>query len=100
MLQQLRFLVIKNLASLLPPASAECLQLYGEAVQLASGDGMLWHKFADVAAHQGLAGLARYALEAGSAALPTHTVMLEKLLQVGKVLGLWGLKFGGSQACR
>ena len=84
-LAQLRVLVARNLATLLPPGSeAQALELYAVVVSESreTADALLWCKLAETAARIGRLGVARYALEAGLAAAPRSVPLLERAMEV------------------
>ena len=107
-LQQLKFVVLRNLARLLEDKSSKfchgiaghpaaqttagdeflhrALECYIEASEIDSSDVVLYSRLAKVAERLGNLPLARYALNCGLLISPNHQILLEKLMGVCRAL--------------
>ena len=89
-LNRLRFLCLKNLASLVsssPHRSLQSLSLYARAVEEDDTDVALWDKFGSLAATIGEWAIAKHAFEQVLLRDPHHPTVIPKLLQLTSHIG-------------
>ncbi|XP_078148770.1 tetratricopeptide repeat (TPR)-like superfamily protein isoform X3 [Carex rostrata] len=90
-LRQLRFLSLKNLASVFlqlgPEYNENAMQCYLQAVELDWGDVVVWNQLGTLSCSMGSLGMARWAFEQGLISSPTNWICMEKLMEVLIAIG-------------
>ncbi|XP_066371477.1 calcineurin-binding protein 1 isoform X2 [Miscanthus floridulus] len=85
-LLQLRFLTLKNLASVFlqqgPEFYDNALHCYLQAVELDSNDSVVWNHLGTLSCSMGLLSVSRWAFEQGLVCSPNNWNCMEKLLEV------------------
>ncbi|KAL6637625.1 hypothetical protein ACP70R_025197 [Stipagrostis hirtigluma subsp. patula] len=85
-LLQLRFLTLKNLASVFRQQGAEfhdnALKCYLQAVELDANDSVVWNHLGTLSCSMGLLSISRWAFEQGLQCSPNNWNCMEKLLEV------------------
>ncbi|CAN6309808.1 unnamed protein product [Urochloa humidicola] len=85
-LLQLRFLTLKNLASVFLKQGLEfydnALHCYLQAVELDSNDSVVWNHLGSLSCSMGLLSVSRWAFEQGLLCSPNNWNCMEKLLEV------------------
>ncbi|KAJ3687084.1 hypothetical protein LUZ61_016248 [Rhynchospora tenuis] len=85
-LRQLRFLTLKNLASVFLQLGLDynenAMQCYLQAVELDWGDVVVWNQLGTLSCSMGSLGMARWAFEQGLRCSPTNWICMEKLMEV------------------
>ncbi|CAN0907300.1 Calcineurin-binding protein 1 [Linum grandiflorum] len=90
-MQQLRFLALKNLATVfLQQGSAHyksALQCYLQAVEIDTKDSVVWNQLGTLSCSMGLLSISRWAFEQGLLCSPNNWTCMEKLLEVLIAIG-------------
>ncbi|CAI0441429.1 unnamed protein product [Linum tenue] len=90
-LQQLRYLALKNLATVfLQQGSAHyenALQCYLQAVEIDTKDSVVWNQLGTLSCSMGLLSISRWAFEQGLLCSPNNWNCMEKLLEVLIAIG-------------
>ncbi|KAJ9183530.1 hypothetical protein P3X46_007373 [Hevea brasiliensis] len=90
-LQQLRFLALKNLATVfLQQGSAHyenALHCYLQAVEIDTKDSVIWNQLGTLSCSMGLLSISRWAFEQGLLCSPNNWNCMEKLLEVLIAIG-------------
>ncbi|EPS68221.1 hypothetical protein M569_06550, partial [Genlisea aurea] len=90
-LLQLRFLALKNLASvflqLSPSYQQNALHCYLQAVEIDGNDSVVWNQLGTLACSMGSLSTARWAFEQGLICSPSNWNCMEKLLEVLIAIG-------------
>ncbi|XP_050215322.1 calcineurin-binding protein 1 isoform X2 [Mercurialis annua] len=90
-LQQLRFLALKNLATVfLEQGSAHyesALTCYLQAVEIDSKDSVVWNQLGTLSCSMGMLSISRWAFEQGLLCSPNNWNCMEKLLEVLIAIG-------------
>ncbi|PWA96496.1 tetratricopeptide repeat (TPR)-like superfamily protein [Artemisia annua] len=90
-LLQLRFLTLKNLATVFlqqgPPHYQSALQCYLQAVDIDSKDSVVWNQLGTLACSMALFTISRWAFEQGLICSPNNWNCMEKLLEVLIAIG-------------
>ncbi|KAK1314162.1 hypothetical protein QJS10_CPA06g01555 [Acorus calamus] len=90
-LRQLRFLALKNLATVFLRQGAvhneSALQCYLQAVEIDSKDSVVWNQLGTLSCSMGLLSTARWAFEQGLFCSPNNWNCMEKLLEVLIAIG-------------
>ncbi|CAN4127975.1 unnamed protein product [Withania somnifera] len=90
-LLQLRFLALKNLATVFlqqgAPYYKDALQCYLQAVEIDNKDSVVWNKLGTLACSIGMLSISRWAFEQGLYCSPNNWNCMEKLLEVLIAIG-------------
>ncbi|CAH9121246.1 unnamed protein product [Cuscuta epithymum] len=90
-ISQLRFLALKNLATVfLQQGSAyyeNALQCYLQAVEIDTKDSVIWNQLGTLSCSMGLLSISRWAFEQGLCCSPNNWNCMEKLLEVLIAIG-------------
>ncbi|KAI3756000.1 hypothetical protein L1987_55812 [Smallanthus sonchifolius] len=90
-LLQLRFLTLKNLATVFlqqgPTRYESALQCYLQAVDIDSKDSVVWNQLGTLSCSMGLLSISRWAFEQGLLCSPNNWNCMEKLLEVLIAIG-------------
>ncbi|KAK4274233.1 hypothetical protein QN277_017489 [Acacia crassicarpa] len=90
-LLQLRFLALKNLATVFLQQGSfhyeNALHCYLQAVEIDSKDSVVWNKLGTLSCSMGLLSISRWAFEQGLACSPNNWNCMEKLLEVLIAIG-------------
>ncbi|MCD7464840.1 hypothetical protein HAX54_053492, partial [Datura stramonium] len=90
-LLQLRFLALKNLATVFlqqgAPYYKDALQCYLQAVEIDNKDSVVWNKLGTLACSIGILSISRWAFEQGLYCSPNNWNCMEKLLEVLIAIG-------------
>ncbi|KAK9077678.1 hypothetical protein SSX86_006015 [Deinandra increscens subsp. villosa] len=90
-LLQLRFLTLKNLATVFlqqgPAHFESALQCYLQAVDIDSKDSVVWNQLGTLSCSMGLLSISRWAFEQGLLCSPNNWNCMEKLLEVLIAIG-------------
>ncbi|XP_071917630.1 calcineurin-binding protein 1 isoform X2 [Coffea arabica] len=90
-LLQLRFLVLKNLATVFlqqgPTFYENALQCYLQAVEIDNKDSVVWNQLGTLSCSMGLLSISRWAFEQGLFCSPNNWNCMEKLLEVLIAIG-------------
>ncbi|KAK4365083.1 hypothetical protein RND71_016441 [Anisodus tanguticus] len=90
-LLQLRFLALKNLATVFLQQGAtyykDALQCYLQAVEIDNKDSVVWNKLGTLACSIGMLSISRWAFEQGLYCSPNNWSCMEKLLEVLIAIG-------------
>ncbi|KAJ0768780.1 putative tetratricopeptide-like helical domain superfamily, histone transcription regulator 3/CABIN1 [Helianthus annuus] len=90
-LLQLRFLTLKNLATVFlqqgPAHYESALQCYLQAVEIDSKDSVVWNQLGTLSCSMGLLSISRWAFEQGLLCSPNNWNCMEKLLEVLIAIG-------------
>ncbi|KAI7732217.1 hypothetical protein M8C21_006100 [Ambrosia artemisiifolia] len=90
-LLQLRFLTLKNLATVFlqqgPTHYESALQCYLQAVDIDSKDSVVWNQLGTLSCSMGLLSISRWAFEQGLLCSPNNWNCMEKLLEVLIAIG-------------
>ncbi|CAM8919693.1 unnamed protein product [Rhodiola kirilowii] len=90
-LSQLRFLALKNLATVFLEQGCDhyesALHCYLQAVEIDTKDSVVWNKLGTLACSMGLLSISRWAFEQGLICSPNNWNCMEKLLEVLIAIG-------------
>ncbi|ONK75416.1 uncharacterized protein A4U43_C03F16620 [Asparagus officinalis] len=90
-LLQLRFLTLKNLATVFleqgPAYYKNALQCYIQAVEIDANDSVVWNKLGTLSCTMGLLSTSRWAFEQGLLCSPNNWNCMEKLLEILIAIG-------------
>ncbi|XP_074317370.1 calcineurin-binding protein 1 [Silene latifolia] len=90
-LLQLKFLALKNLASVFLQQGSDhhenALNCYLQAVEIDTKDSVVWNKLGTLACSMGILNISRWAFEQGLACSPNNWNCMEKLLEVLIAIG-------------
>ncbi|KAJ4839309.1 hypothetical protein Tsubulata_018120 [Turnera subulata] len=90
-LLQLRFLALKNLATVFLQQGSDhyerALQCYLQAVEIDSKDSVVWNQLGTLSCSMGLLSISRWAFEQGLLCSPNNWNCMEKLLEVLIAIG-------------
>lgn len=90
-LLQLRFLVLKNLATVFlqqgPSHYESALRCYLQAVEIDTKDSVVWNQLGTLSCSMGLLSISRWAFEQGLLCSPNNWNCMEKLLEVLIAIG-------------